>query len=110
MMQRGVETNDMDVRWVSSLSWYFLNLFGLSSVYTLLLGEDTSGGGMQDMQQMQMMGQPQPLQQAGEVLKMFKSEAENIELVDYKWTLDGIEEVILQRYTKEDKKETKKSR
>lgn len=40
MMQRGIETQDMDVRWVSSLSWYFLNLFGLDGLFRLLLGSD----------------------------------------------------------------------
>ena len=40
MLQRGIETPDMDVRWVSSLSWYFLNFFGLNGLYRLLLGDD----------------------------------------------------------------------
>lgn len=40
MLQSGVMTRDLDVRWVSSLSWYFLNLFGLQPVFAFLLGSD----------------------------------------------------------------------
>ena len=40
MLQSGVATHDLDVRWVSSLSWYFLNLFGLRSVFNYILGSD----------------------------------------------------------------------
>ena len=40
MLQSGVMTRDLDVRWVSSLSWYFLNLFGLQSVFIFILGDD----------------------------------------------------------------------
>lgn len=56
MLQRGIETQDMDVTWVSSLSWYFLNLFGLQSVFTLILG---SGHGKENNQT------PQPRQSTG---------------------------------------------
>lgn len=40
MLQSGVATRDLDVQWVSSLSWYFLNLFGLQSVFIFILGND----------------------------------------------------------------------
>jgi hypothetical protein len=40
MLQSGVGTHDLDVRWVSSLSWYFLTLFGLQPVYNFILGSN----------------------------------------------------------------------
>lgn len=40
MLQAGVGTRDLDVRWVSSLSWYFLTLFGLQPVYNFILGSN----------------------------------------------------------------------
>lgn len=40
MLQSGVMTRDLDVKWVSSLSWYFLNLMGLQSVFGFILGSD----------------------------------------------------------------------
>ncbi len=40
MLQSGVMTRDLDVRWVSSLSWYFLCLFGLQPVFNFILGSD----------------------------------------------------------------------
>jgi len=40
MLQSGVATRDLDVQWVSSLSWYFLNLFGLQSVFIFILGNE----------------------------------------------------------------------
>jgi hypothetical protein len=40
MLQAGVATRDMDPRWMSSISWYFLCIFGLQSVFNFLLGSD----------------------------------------------------------------------
>lgn len=42
MLQSGVVTNDLDVRWVSAVSWYVLNLIGLQSVFSLILGRENS--------------------------------------------------------------------
>jgi len=40
MLQAGVATKDMDPRWMSSISWYFLCIFGLQPVFNFLLGSD----------------------------------------------------------------------
>ena len=38
MLQRGVALRALDVTYVSSLSWYFLNLFGLGGVFRMCFG------------------------------------------------------------------------
>ena len=99
MLQRGVETPDMDVTWVSSLSWYFLNLFGLRSIFTLLLGEDNAADGMRDMAAMSQMG-VSPTGQPQDFHKLFLAESENLELTPHNWELDDIEIRLLVKFGK----------
>ena len=104
MVQRGIDTSDMDVTWVSSLSWYFLNLFGLTSVYTILLGttQGSSANGSMDMMVMQQMGQANPMQQPSEVAKQFENEREYLDLAVYEFGLQGIEDRIIEMYSAND--------
>ncbi|KAG7449244.1 uncharacterized protein BT62DRAFT_979281 [Guyanagaster necrorhizus] len=104
MLQRGIETPDMDVRWVSSLSWYFLNFFGLNGLYRILLGGDNAA---QDASQTMMAspfaatgagqpGQPQDFNKA------FKGEKDNLAFSSglYAWVGDDVEDRVLRKYGK----------
>ncbi|KAI9694349.1 MAG: ER membrane complex subunit 3 [Bogoriella megaspora] len=94
MLQSGVGTRDLDVRWVSSLSWYFLTLFGLQPVYNFILGSNNAANQMtQQMAQAQMgAGMMNPQEDPD---KLFLNEAENLEVVEHYYILDGIEDRLL---------------
>ena len=69
MLQRGVALGGLDVSYVSSLSWYFVNLFGLRGLFACVLGSDSAGLDNAEVMAQQMqggmgqmggMGQPDP--------------------------------------------------
>ncbi|KAH9873899.1 hypothetical protein IAQ61_004526 [Plenodomus lingam] len=98
MLQSGVGTRDLDVRWVSSLSWYFLTLFGLQPVYNFILGSNNAAN--QVTQQMAMAnggagGMMGPEQDPD---KLFLSEAENLEVLEHRWILEGIEDRLVAQF------------
>ncbi|KAM0715040.1 hypothetical protein Q7P37_009505 [Cladosporium fusiforme] len=94
MLQAGVGTRDLDVRWVSSLSWYFLTLFGLQPVYNFILGSKNAANQMtQQMQQAQMGANP--MGGAEDPTKLFNAEGENLEVIDHKYILEGVEDRLL---------------
>ncbi len=95
MLQAGVGTRDLDVRWVSSLSWYFLTLFGLQPVYNFILGSNNAAS--QVAQQMQMQQQGNPMGGAEDMEKIFNAEVENLEVVEHWYVLDGVEDRLLAR-------------
>ncbi|KAF2729091.1 transmembrane protein [Polyplosphaeria fusca] len=96
MLQSGVGTRDLDVRWVSSLSWYFLTLFGLQPVYNFILGSNNAAN-----QVTQQMGQVNPgaglMGPEQDPDKLFLNEAENLEVLEHRWILDGVEDRLLAR-------------
>ncbi|KAI0970111.1 transmembrane protein [Xylaria arbuscula] len=97
MLQAGVMTREMDPRWMSSISWYFLCIFGLQSVFNFILGSENAANQM--AQQMGSMGPQAGSQMFGPGVdpdKQFKTEAENLAVVEHYSVLDEVENRLLE--------------
>ncbi|KAI1906846.1 hypothetical protein LOZ53_004199 [Ophidiomyces ophidiicola] len=98
MLQSGVITRDLDVRWVSSLSWYFLNLFGLQPIFGFILGSENSAGQMlHQMSPTHPSTTVNPFGPGQDPDKLFLAEAENLEVMEQYCVFEGIEERLLQK-------------
>jgi hypothetical protein len=100
MLQRGIALTTLDTAYVTSMSWYFLVMFGMRGLYSIVLGAGAETDDTRMMQaQMGMGAQGQP-GQAPDMGKLFAAEAENMQIVEHKWFLDAAEERLLQSEAK----------
>ncbi len=95
MLQSGVMTSDLDARWVSSISLYFICLFGLQAVFNYLLGSDNAASQMAQQQMGTGPAVGAPMGPQPDFNKLFLAEAENIEVMSHQYALDGVEERLL---------------
>lgn len=92
MLQRGVDLVSLDASWVSSASWYFLNVFGLRRMFGLVLGHDNILDQAQILQD-QMTGDAMNL--PPDPNKAFKSEWEALQVLDHSWALETVEDQLM---------------
>ncbi|CAH02554.1 ER membrane complex subunit EMC3 [Kluyveromyces lactis] len=95
MLQSSVRTDDLDVRWVSSMSWYIISMGGLTPVYNVLFGGNRLSKlnvSAQQQQLSQSPGGPNPKDQ-------MKALANDITVFQHISVLDNIEDRVLKLYS-----------
>ncbi|KAJ4828487.1 hypothetical protein Tsubulata_022604 [Turnera subulata] len=94
MLQNGIDLSTVDVSYVSSRSWYFLNLFGLRGLFSLILGEENATDDTQRMMQMSGFGM--------DPTKSLGAEKDSLDIVQHEWALPKFEqraEAVLRKLT-----------
>ncbi|KAF8409665.1 hypothetical protein HHK36_005744 [Tetracentron sinense] len=84
MLQNGIDLSTVDVSYVSSRSWYFLNLFGLRGLFSLILGEENATDDTQRMMQMSGFG--------FDPSKSLSAEKDSLDIVQHEWALPKFEQ------------------
>mmetsp|Transcript_19599 Transcript_19599/g.25701 ORF Transcript_19599/g.25701 Transcript_19599/m.25701 type:complete len:313 (+) Transcript_19599:166-1104(+) len=102
MFQRGLNLGTLDTSYVSSVSWYFLVMYGLRAFFRLVIGTPTQEmqetGKIQQDLGMQPSAGPQKFDAPGKL----RMEADNLELMPrHKSNMDDVEKRLLgSRYPK----------
>jgi ER membrane protein complex subunit 3 len=99
MLQQGIALDSIDPSYVSSLSLYFLTMFGLRGVLYIALGEGNKGDDMALMQQQQQ--QFGGAGQAPDMSKLFAAERDNLALAQHNWIALDAEKRLFERVCRE---------
>lgn len=89
ILQAGVDTRDLDVRYVSSISWFFLLAVGLPGMLSLVESEPKFHG-------IAVQGTEPPLPASAYKRKLFTQQADSLELAKSKYVLDDVLDRVLE--------------
>jgi len=106
MFQRGLDLSTLETSYVSSVSWYFLVMFGLRAFFRLVIEGDSSSSSKQETSESfaiqadngttaKRPASGAPGAPKFDAAKAIKAELENLELTKYAGTLDDVERRLL---------------
>lgn len=100
MLQRGIDLSSLDPSYVSTLSWYFIVMFGLRGVMGLVLGDSSAMMDETRMMQMQMGMAGGAAAMGFDAKKAYGQEAESLRITTHKpeGGLDDAEKYLVQRH------------
>lgn len=98
MLQQGLNLPDVDVSYVSAISWCFILVFGLNSILQHFDGGDNFSMLNQQEQMMKAPMQMMPGQPGVEYDKIFSAEKENIEIIPHFSMLEDSVDRLLEKY------------
>ena len=88
MLQRGLDLIDLDVSYVSSMSWYFVNFAGLRGILSIMTDNTDAIDDFKNMQMGMGMGMGGPT--GPDMGQLFKKEKEQIEILQHRNDVDYI--------------------
>ncbi|KAF6014893.1 hypothetical protein HII12_001311 [Brettanomyces bruxellensis] len=97
MLQTSIDTTDLDASYVSSISWYFVNLLGLKSVYSLIFNDASMVNKLMTQQQQQPI-QPQLAGAGPSAQQLFQNRIESLKIARFNSCLDRTEQRLLHYY------------
>ncbi|VEU21401.1 DEKNAAC102716 [Brettanomyces naardenensis] len=97
MLQTSVNTPDLDTSYVSSVSWYFVNLLGLKSVYALIFDDNDVVNKLMAQQQQPAI-QPQLAGAGPTAQQMFRSQLETLRIAPFQSCVTGSTDRLLKKY------------
>jgi len=95
MLQRGISLKSLDVSYVSSISWYFINIFGFRGLFTLLLGSKAGGAADSTKIMQQQMNMAGPMQGPVDQNKIYSAERTELEIYKHEWVIPEAENRLL---------------
>ena len=111
LTQSGIDMSNLDVSYVSSVSFYFLIVFGLNQLQSLLFDDEGDDEGMKAMneERKQMTGAMNPMaqqgglmgaaSQGGERKNIFKPQIDGLDLISHKFIFSKFNKDALLRLT-----------